>query len=151
MDTRYRHTQIGWAMIVPAIGVAALTTALLQLGNVTLFVPVVMGALLVALLVLFAWLTVTVDDEAVDLRFGLRGFHQRTPLSEIAGADAVRNSWLAGWGIRVIPGGRLYNVSGLDAVRLRLTDGHVVRVGTDEPEALLAAVKAALARAHGTR
>ena len=62
MDTRYRHTQIGWAMIVPAIGVAALTTALLQLGNVTLFVPVVMGALLVALLVLFAWLTVTVDD-----------------------------------------------------------------------------------------
>jgi hypothetical protein len=149
VDTRYRHTQIGWAMIVPAIGVAALTAVLLELGNVTLFVPVVMGALLAALLVLFAWLTVTVDDEAVDLRFGLRGFHQRTPLSEIAAADAVRNSWLAGWGIRVIPGGRLYNVSGLDAVRLQLTDGRVVRVGTDEPEVLLAAVKAALTRTRG--
>jgi hypothetical protein len=151
MDPHYRHTQIGWAVIIPAIGVAALTAALLELGHVTLFVPVVMGALLVALLVLFAWLTVTVDDEAVDLRFGLRGFHQRTPLSEIAAADAVRNSWLAGWGIRVIPGGRLYNVSGLDAVRLRLTDGRVVRVGTDEPEVLLAAVKAALARTRGSR
>ena len=34
---------------------------------------------------------------------------------------------------------------------LQLTDGRVVRVGTDEPELLLAAVKAALTRMRASR
>jgi hypothetical protein len=39
------------------------------------------------------------------------------------------------------PGFRLYNVSGLDAVELRLTNGDVRRLGTDDATGLAAALK----------
>jgi hypothetical protein len=58
----------------------------------------------------------------------------------------VPNRWWYGWGIRRGPGFRLYNVSGLDAVELRLKSGEVRRIGTDDPLALAAALKPA---AHG--
>jgi hypothetical protein len=53
---------------------------------------------------------------------------------------------VVGWGIRRGPGFRLDNVSGLDAVELRLKSGEVRRIGTDDPLALAAALKPA---AHG--
>jgi hypothetical protein len=43
-------------------------------------------------------------------------------------------------GIRLSPGGVLWNVSGLDAVELSLDGGRRFRVGTDEPRALAAAI-----------
>jgi hypothetical protein len=48
--------------------------------------------------------------------------------------------WLNGFGIRVRPGRRLYNVSGLDAVELRLKTGDIRRIGTDDPRGLAAAL-----------
>jgi len=46
-----------------------------------------------------------------------------------------------GFGIRMRPGFRLYNVSGLDAVELRLTNGEVRRLGTDDAAGFAAALK----------
>ncbi len=39
------------------------------------------------------------------------------------------------------PGFRLYNVSGLDAVELKLKDGSVRRIGTDDAPGLTAALQ----------
>jgi hypothetical protein len=36
----------------------------------------------------------------------------------------------------------LFNVSGLDAVEVELVDGKRIRIGTDEPQALVAAIRA---------
>ena len=41
------------------------------------------------------------------------------------------------------PGFRLYNVSGLDAVELRLKSHEVRRIGTDDPQGLVEALKSA--------
>jgi hypothetical protein len=49
----------------------------------------------------------------------------------------------------VIPQGRLYNVGSRDSVELEMDTGRVVRVGTDQPDALLAAVSAALGSREG--
>jgi hypothetical protein len=38
------------------------------------------------------------------------------------------------------PGFRLYNVSGLDAVELRLKSGGVRRIGTNDPDGLSASL-----------
>lgn len=43
-------------------------------------------------------------------------------------------------------GGRLYNVSGLDAVELRLKSGEVRRIGTDDPQGLSAVLQSGLVR-----
>ena len=58
-------------------------------------------------------------------------------------AQAVRNHWYYGWGIRLTPHGWLFNVSGLDAVQIRLENGRQYRIGTDRPEELLAAIQEA--------
>jgi hypothetical protein len=53
--------------------------------------------------------------------------------------QAVRNPWYVGWGIRMGPSGVVWNVSGLDAVELALSEKRF-RIGTDEPEALVEAI-----------
>jgi len=54
----------------------------------------------------------------------------------------VRNQWWWGWGIRLIPGGWLYNVSGLDAVELKMKNGRIFRIGTDEAQRLAEFIQA---------
>jgi hypothetical protein len=48
---------------------------------------------------------------------------------------------LGGFGIRMGPRYRLYNVSGLDAVELRPKNGEIRRIGTDDPAGFVAALK----------
>ena len=62
------------------------------------------------------------------------------PLREIEQVAVVRNRWWYGFGIRIAAGFRLYNVSGLDAVELKLKSGGIRRIGTDDPQGLAAAL-----------
>jgi hypothetical protein len=78
------------------------------------------------------------------LRFGVGVVRKSIDLREVRSFQVVRNHWYYGWGIRLIPGGWLYNASGLGAVELSLEGGRHVRVGTDEPEALARALSNAL-------
>jgi hypothetical protein len=64
----------------------------------------------------------------------------RIARTDIESIRIVRNSWLDGFGIRMRPGYRLYNVSGLDAVELRLKSGDIRRIGTDDAHALAGAL-----------
>lgn len=149
MSELYRHTQTGWT-IIALIGAAivvevVIAAALASENTVALALSGAVAAVLAVVLTLFSTLTVTVDVTAVRLSFGLGVLRREVSLDQVVSARAVKNSWLAGWGVRVIPHGRLYNVGGFDAVELELDNGRVVRVGTDEPDALLAAVQRALA------
>ncbi len=94
-----------------------------------------------AVYLLFHQLTVKVDHEFVQITFGIGIISRKIPLDRIIAATAVRNSWWWGWGIRLIPGGWMWNVSGLQAVELELKNGRKFRIGTDEPEMLASAVK----------
>jgi hypothetical protein len=56
-------------------------------------------------------------------------------LSDIERCTPVRNSAIWGVGIRMIPSGWLYNVSGLDAIEISFKNSRrKVRIGTDRPE-----------------
>jgi hypothetical protein len=103
------------------------------------------AVVLVWLLVTFSRLTVEITHE-IRVFFG-RGWPRRTvDPAQVTGERVVRGSPWHGWGIRWIPHGWLWNVWGLDAVELNLVSGKVLRVGTDEPEALLAAVRSVTGR-----
>jgi hypothetical protein len=67
----------------------------------------------------------------------------RIALNKIQSVTVARNKWWNGFGIRVAPGFALYNVSGLDAVELKLKSGEIRRIGTDDPEGLAAALQSA--------
>jgi hypothetical protein len=148
MKERYRHTQVAWTLIVLVVAVvlAELTLVAFSAPQSTLALALAgaLVAVVAVMLALFSTLTVVVDDRTVSLSFGFGSLRREVMLADIAVVRKVRNHWYDGWGVRVIPRGRLYNVGGLDAVELEMDNGRVVRVGTDQPDALLAAVKAAL-------
>ena len=90
--------------------------------------------------------TVEVDDEAITVWFGLGVIRKKLFLKDVTSCQAVINPWYYGWGIRKIPLGWLYNVSGFSAVELEMVDGKKNRIGTNEPEKLEEAVRAALGK-----
>lgn len=153
MNERYRHTQIAWTLIVLVAAVVLAELAIVTFGapqgTLSLALSGAVVAVAVVMLALFSTLTVMVDDRAVRLWFGFGSLRREVMLADVTAARRVRNHWYAGWGVRVIPGGRLYNVGGLDAVELEMDTGRVVRVGTDQPDALLAVVTAALDTKEG--
>lgn len=109
--------------------------------------------LLAILLVLLAWsfssLTIEVNDRELSSWFGPGVWHKRVPLGDIAGAERTTSSLIEGWGIHITTRGMLYNVAGRDAVEVRLATGRPFRLGTDDPDGLVAALRAHLGRAPG--
>ena len=144
----YRHTQIGYLTLIVII-VAALGIAV-SLPNEARPVTLGVAALLVIIAVLFSSLTVEVGGEELRFHFGPGFWRKRVALSEVAAATPTQSSWWEGWGIRFTPRGMLYNVSGTNAVEIELRSGRRFRIGTDEPEAMVQAIRAAISAPHRT-
>jgi hypothetical protein len=136
MTPRYSHTQIGWVII------ALVLIAVVAIGSVLIldelhWIPLALCIGLLVALLLFASLTVVGYENHLEIRFGIGLIRKRFAFKNIQSCSRVRNSPLYGFGIRIIPGGWLYNVSGLDAVELQMKDGRKYRIGTDVPDELL--------------
>ena len=140
----YSHTQTGWMTII------ALAAALMVIGAAGMELgPESPGrggwmatlAVLALLIPLFGWLTVTMDNEKVTAKFGIGLIRKKIKIIDIQGATQVRNKWYYGWGIRMGPSGWMYNVSGLDAVEIEMKNGGKFRIGTDEAEELVRAIR----------
>jgi hypothetical protein len=70
---------------------------------------------------------------------------KRYSLKEIESARPVKNNLMYGIGIRFIPEGWLYNVSGTKAVELKFKNkSRVVRIGTNKPEEVARRIEEAL-------
>ncbi len=138
--TLYKHTQVGWIIILLVGATAILVMAL---GFTVEWNPVaaVVAAILIVIAALFATLTTEIKDGALECRFGPGLVRRRFLLSEIQEAREVRNHWYYGWGIRITPHGMLFNVSGLDAVEIILMGGGRFRIGTDRPSELADAIR----------
>ena len=102
-------------------------------------------AVFATLLIVFTTLTVRVDRDAVSCRFGPGPISKRIALADVDEVSVVRNKWYYGLGIRLVPGGWMWNVYGLSAVNLALTNGRNFRIGSDEPEELARQIRNAKA------
>jgi hypothetical protein len=138
--TTYQHTQIGTAILYPLITAAVLGIALAFLS------PIMRVALVVVIpLLLVAWvfskLTVTIDERSLRAAFGPGFVYKQVPLDQIESCAPVRIKWWEGWGIHLSRFGWLYNVSGWDAVSIRLRGGKQLAIGTDQPRELADAIR----------
>ncbi|MGH6685006.1 MAG: hypothetical protein ACRECA_14000 [Pseudolabrys sp.] len=143
MVIRYHHTQRGVLMLVVLTIAAVLSGSAAYLNPASserwpLFVIAIGSAVLAWL---FSSLTADVNEKEFHWYFGPGIWSYRIALTEIDSVKIVRNTWSNGFGIRMRPGFRLYNVSGLDAVELRLKTGEIRRIGTDDTQGLVAALK----------
>jgi hypothetical protein len=137
----YRHTQLGITILVVCLIVAVLGAAVMwQRSQAPM---ILMLAILATVAVIFHSLTVEIGDNELRWHFGPGLWTYRLPLDDIQSVAAVQNHWWNGFGIRKARGFSLYNVSGLDAVELKLKSGETRRIGTDDPQGLAAALRSA--------
>ena len=134
---------------VLGIGMAAIAVLMLFFGANAVGIGVFM--VLILLLALFGTLTVEIGDGALTFAFGIGLIRKRIPLSDIESCVITRIPWYYGWGIRYTPQGWLYRTSGLMAVKLVLTTGKAMLIGTDDAERLCSAVVDANQRASAGR
>jgi len=143
---RYKHTQIGYLMIVITLVVLVFfgwlqITARAEPPSVdsgTNFAITAIMAFILFILASFSTLNVAIDEQFLKIRFGWGIFRKKFPLTEIITVTKVKNHWYYGWGIRLWfwPKMWIFNISGFDAVELAMKNGKIYRIGTDEPDAL---------------
>jgi len=141
----YQHTQTGRLMIFVSLAIVLLFGSILLKTKINTFIFVEMFVIL-GILVSFCSLNVIIDEEYLRIKFGYGIFRKRFVLKEIISVKAVKNHWYYGWGIRrcLVPPMWIYNVSGFDVVEIKMTNGKIYRIGTDEPENLEYAIKQAI-------
>ena len=139
----YRHTQWGYtaiptfllfAVVIPLTSSDDETTAAITVSLIAFTIA------LLAIVLLFSRLEVTVSDGRIVAAFGFGRPHREIELADVTDVHQLRNTWIQGWGIRKITNGWMYNVWGLDAVEVELASGDVFRIGTNDPENLLAVI-----------
>jgi len=140
MPKRYQHTQIGYVTII-AVVISLLLIGYIMTVYVFNWIAFAVLIILAIFLVLFATLTVVIDQEAIDIRFGPGVIHKKFFLKDIESCRVVKNLWYYGWGIRLTPHGWLYNVSGLSAVEMTMKSGKKYRIGSDVPDELERAIR----------
>lgn len=141
----YKHTQTGSFIIFVSVALVLLFGFIL---STTDFEPIVFGIMLFIVLILisFTTLKVTIDENYLRIKFGYGIFWKRFPLNEIISVRTVKNHWYYGWGIRLWlwPKMVIFNVSGFDAVEIKMKNNKIYRIGTDEPEQLERAILQAI-------
>lgn len=145
MRTSYRHKQFGTALVVGNSVLILVIFALVSQAGAHPVLLLVLG-LNAFLLVIFSSLTVMITASSLVFWFGPGVLRKTVSLADIESHAPVRNPWYAGFGVRYLGPGTLYNVSGLSAVEITLRDGKRFRLGTDEPERLAAALRQARER-----
>lgn len=149
--TTYKHTQIGYLMIVVTLAVLALfawaqITARAEpvsADSGTNFAITAIMALTLFILASFSTLTASIDEKFLRIKFGIGIFARKFPLDQIATVRSVKNQWYYGWGVKVWfwPYMWIFNISGFDAVEIILNNGKIYRIGTDTPSELEMAIK----------
>jgi hypothetical protein len=137
----YRRTQFGIVTAgIPLVVTSGVSIMLMAQGATAAGLLVL--AIVLATTLIFGALTVSVEDHRLRVVYGIGLIHKTIDLRDVVAVRAVRTPAWSGWGIRLLPGGWLYNVQGRDAIELtRRSSGHVY-VGTDDPEGLVAAIQA---------
>jgi hypothetical protein len=150
MAERYRRRQVG-KLILFLLAVAVVIALAVQVPLLirtsadpgSLIGPLVAAAILVGVMINFSSLTVVIDDDHVEARFGVGWIRFRFALKDIGSCQPVKNKWYLGIGIRKIRGGWLFNIAGSDAVELEMNDGRRYRIGTEDPQELCQAIEQA--------
>jgi hypothetical protein len=137
----YKHTQIGYLIIIVSLLLVLYFGFILKQTGFNLPLLIIVFVVLL-ILASFSTLTVMIDGSNLRIKFGYGIFRKRFNFGEITSVNTVKNHWYYGWGIRLWfwPKMIIYNVSGFDAVEIKMRNGKTYRIGTDEPKRLESAL-----------
>lgn len=86
---------------------------------------------LLTIIAMFYGMTTRVEGDKVIITFGIGLIRKTIDVSKVKNINLVQNPLLYGWGIRMIPNGWLYSISGSEGVELQFADRtSIVRIGS---------------------
>lgn len=98
---------------------------------------VVMNVIFIFICALFYGLTTKITSDTITVSFGIGLIRKRIKLNRVRSVTTVESPWYYGWGIRLIPNGMLYNISGTHGIELKLKDtNRIIRVGSKDSRSL---------------
>ena len=135
LSMNYQNKQLGTALLI-FMGTVMLFIGLMVFseGKGGIILPAFVPLAVVSLL--FSSLNISVNESDVKWSFGPNFWKKSISLSNVNSVKIINTKWYYGLGIRLIPTGWLYAVSGLQAVELTLNDGTKVNLGSNEPNEL---------------
>jgi len=148
----YEHRQVGTVILVSmavTILIVALFGALVPYDPTLVASIIGLVLLLTATTILFGSLTTRLTREELLVSFGPGWIRRRFRVEDIRAASHVTNRWYHGWGIHLTGSGWLFNVSGFEAVQLELNGGRRFRIGTDDPQGLVDAIRSVVPDSNG--
>jgi hypothetical protein len=144
--TIYKRFQFGWVIVIMFVIICIwMTFAYInQWGNSPVDTPgyiffmILFGGILSG----FYGMTVIVTEKQIKIKFGIGFYTKKIDLATVGSVSILTYPFYCGYGIRLLPHGILYNVSGKHAVELTLKHKKsVIQIGTDDWDKLSEVVK----------
>lgn len=137
----YKEFTFGWLIFVFVIPIHLLFTYwyLTSIGGSPMDRNnyVITTSVFVLVCLLFYGMTTRIGADTIEVSFGIGLIRKRIQLQRIKSVDTVKSPWYYGWGIRIIPHGMLYNITGTDGVELTFKDtSRIVRIGSRDAATL---------------
>jgi peptidoglycan/LPS O-acetylase OafA/YrhL len=134
---KYRKFQFGWIIVILfLIVIGWMTLAYIhKWGNNPVDTPgyiffmVLFGGVLLG----FYGMTIIVTDKQIKIKLGIGFYTKKIDISTISSVNVLTYPFYCGYGIRILPNGLLYNVSGRHAVEIRFKNKkRVILIGTND-------------------
>ena len=135
--TSYSHTQTLPEKLLYGAGAASF---LLGFSLPGLIMRMLMWGAAGGVLTMISSLTVEIENQTLKITFGKGIYKKEWNIDEFTDCRKVETKIWQGWGVHFIGNGWLYNIYGRDAIELKMRNGQVTLIGTDEPDKLLDAL-----------
>jgi hypothetical protein len=133
----YKEFTFGWLIFILLIPTHLLMTYLYinDIGDRPMGTNgyIILTVTFILIFFLFYGLTTKITSDTITISFGVGLIRKKIQLKRVKTADTIKSPWYYGWGIRIIPNGTLYNISGTDGVELKFNDtNRIIRIGTKD-------------------
>ena len=147
----YKKFQFGWVINLGFLILTVWVTIVYinQWGNSPIDTSsyIFLLALFWGIILGFCGITIIVTNEQIKIKFGIGIYTKRIDISEIESVKVVKFSALCGYGIRWIPQGTLYNVSGRSAVEIKLKKRRsIIQIGSNDANNLAEVINKSISK-----
>lgn len=134
-----KYTQFGTISVIILLPLLILFTGMLIKSGLTnspeFYIHLFLVLTFLICVLTFYQLIIIVNETHVAFKLGIGLWSKKYMISDIKSCHPVTNSVISGIGIRMLPNGWLYNVTGLKAIELIFKNKKsVIRIGTNRPE-----------------
>jgi len=152
METK-KYTQFGTFSVTIMLPLFLLFSGLLIKSGLSnspdFYILLILVIVFLICLLVFYKLTIIIDDKFVTFKLGIGLVSKSYKIADLKSCKPIATSVWNGIGIRMLPNGWLYNVSGLKAIELQFANKKsIVQIGTNKPDEISQLIQSLIGRGN---